>query len=155
VGEEPIAVFCRKGGSGTSAKLSAGDVDADWQRADAVGEESVGGSVATADQSVVDELGAAFGVPRAPDEEVRTSHDSRAARPAKAPTGRLIIVQDEEVIEMADQYKCLKCGHTSATSGNHCGQAMMIDMAPQYKCLKCGHTSASVGNHCGQAMTKI
>jgi predicted nucleic-acid-binding Zn-ribbon protein len=56
---------------------------------------------------------------------------------------------------MADQYKCLKCGHTSATPGNHCGQAMMIDMADQYKCLKCGHTSATAGNHCGQAMTKI
>jgi hypothetical protein len=40
---------------------------------DHVGEEAVGGTVATPDQNVVDELGSALGVPRAPDEEVRTS----------------------------------------------------------------------------------
>lgn len=59
----------------TSPKLTGGDVDADWQRADSVGEEGVGGSVATPDQDVVDELGEALGVPRAPDEEVRTSDE--------------------------------------------------------------------------------
>ena len=57
----------------TSPRLTGGDPDADWERADHVGEEAVGGSVATPDQSVVDELGAALGVPRAPDEAVRTS----------------------------------------------------------------------------------
>ena len=57
----------------TSPKLSGGDVDADWRRAASAGEEAVGGSVATPDQDRVDELGNAFGVPRAPDEEVRTS----------------------------------------------------------------------------------
>jgi hypothetical protein len=57
----------------TSPRLTGGDPDADWERADHVGEEAVGGSVATPDQSVVDELGGAFGVPRAPDEAVRTS----------------------------------------------------------------------------------
>ena len=57
----------------TSPALTGGDPDADWQRADSVGEEAVGGSVATPDQNVVDELGAALGVPRAPDDEVRTS----------------------------------------------------------------------------------
>jgi hypothetical protein len=46
-------------------------VDADWERAASVGEEAVGGSVATPDQSVVDDLGAALGVPRAPDEPLR------------------------------------------------------------------------------------
>src|SRR4051812_46178991 len=55
------------------ARLTGGDVDADWQRADAVGEEAVGGSVATPDQDRVDDLGRALGVPRAPDEEIRTS----------------------------------------------------------------------------------
>jgi hypothetical protein len=55
------------------ARLTGGDVDADWQRADDVGEEAVGGSVATPDQDRVDELGRALGVPRAPDEEIRTS----------------------------------------------------------------------------------
>ena len=55
------------------AKLTGGDVDADWQRAGDVGDEAVGGSVATPDQDRVDDLGRALGVPRAPDEEVRTS----------------------------------------------------------------------------------
>lgn len=59
----------------SSPRLSGGDVDADWARADSVGEEGVGGSVATPDQDVVDELGDAYGVPRAPDEEVRTSQE--------------------------------------------------------------------------------
>jgi hypothetical protein len=61
--------------SSTSPVLAGGDVDADWKRADQVGEEGVGGSVATPDQDVVDELGDALGVPRAPDEEVRTSQE--------------------------------------------------------------------------------
>ncbi|HXG04553.1 MAG TPA: DUF6335 family protein [Candidatus Binatia bacterium] len=56
----------------SSPRLSGGDIDADWRRGD-VGEEAVGGSVATPDQDVVDELGEAWGVPRAPDDEVRTS----------------------------------------------------------------------------------
>jgi hypothetical protein len=59
----------------TSPELSGGDVEADWKRAGDVGEEGVGGSVATPDQDVVDELGAALGVPRAPDEEFRTSQE--------------------------------------------------------------------------------
>jgi uncharacterized protein DUF6335 len=59
----------------TSPALSGGDPDADWERADHVGEEAVGGTVATPDQSVVDDLGDALGVPRAPDEEVRTSQE--------------------------------------------------------------------------------
>ena len=59
----------------TSPALSGGDVDADWQRADASGEEAVGGSVATPDQDTVDDLGDALGVPRAPDDEVRTSDE--------------------------------------------------------------------------------
>jgi hypothetical protein len=55
------------------ARLTGGDVDADWQRAADIGEEAVGGSVATPDQDRVDDLGRALGVPRAPDEEIRTS----------------------------------------------------------------------------------
>jgi Family of unknown function (DUF6335) len=67
----------------TSPKLSGGDVDADWERAASAGEEAVGGTVATPDQSVVDDLGGALGVPRAPDEALRTSSeilDSRDRR---------------------------------------------------------------------------
>jgi hypothetical protein len=59
----------------TSPALAGGDVDADWQRAASVGEEAPGGTVATPDQSVVDDLGGALGVPRAPDEELRTSQE--------------------------------------------------------------------------------
>jgi uncharacterized protein DUF6335 len=55
------------------ARLTGGDVDADWQRAADVGEEAVGGSVATPDQDRVDDIGLALGVPQAPDAEVRTS----------------------------------------------------------------------------------
>ena len=57
----------------SSPKLTAGDVDADWQRAAMVGEEAPGGTVATPDQDMVDEIGDALGVPRAPDEEFRPS----------------------------------------------------------------------------------
>lgn len=47
--------------------LSGGDIDADWKRAD-VGEETVGGTVSTPDQDVVDELGEAAGVEYADNE---------------------------------------------------------------------------------------
>lgn len=70
----------------TSPRLSGGDVDADWQRAASVGEEAVGGSVATPDQDVVDELGAALGVPRAPDEPVRSSEEILQARDRRRQT---------------------------------------------------------------------
>jgi Family of unknown function (DUF6335) len=56
-----------------SPKLSGGDVDADWKRAASAREEAVGGSVATPDQDRVDDIGDALGVPRAPDDEIRTS----------------------------------------------------------------------------------
>ena len=37
----------------TGPRLTAGDLDADWRRADSVGEEAPGGTVATPDQDVV------------------------------------------------------------------------------------------------------
>jgi hypothetical protein len=57
----------------TGPALSGGDVDADWQRAHDSGDEAVGGSVATPDQDVVDEIGQALGVAQEPAAEVRTS----------------------------------------------------------------------------------
>lgn len=57
----------------SSPALAGGDLDADWGRAASVGEEAPGGTVATPDRDVVDDLGEALGVPRAPDEEFRTS----------------------------------------------------------------------------------
>jgi hypothetical protein len=59
----------------TSPRLSGGDVDADWRRADSVGEEAVGGSVATPDQNVVDELGEALGLSRGDDAEFRAAEE--------------------------------------------------------------------------------
>ena len=55
---------------GVSPIDSGGDVDADWQRAQSSGEEAVGGSVATPDQDVVDELARPLGVERSPDAAV-------------------------------------------------------------------------------------
>jgi uncharacterized protein DUF6335 len=57
----------------SSPALAGGDVDADWQRAASVGEEAPGGTVTTPDQAVVDEIGGALGVQRAPDEPFRSS----------------------------------------------------------------------------------
>jgi hypothetical protein len=56
-------------------ELTGGDVDADWARAESSGEEAVGGSVATPDQDVVDELGRALGVEQGPEAEVVTSDE--------------------------------------------------------------------------------
>ena len=64
----------------TGPELTGGDLDADWERAASVGEEAVGGTVATPDQNVVDDLTKAVGIPRAPDEPVRTSEEILAER---------------------------------------------------------------------------
>lgn len=55
-----------------SPVLTGGDIDADWQRADDVGEEAVGGTVATPEQNQVDGLGRAWGVEHHDDEPVHT-----------------------------------------------------------------------------------
>jgi len=59
----------------TGPRLTGGDLDADWMRAHLYGEEAVGGSVATPDQDVVDEIGRALGVEQPSDAEVRTSEE--------------------------------------------------------------------------------
>lgn len=59
---------------------TGGDVDADWQRAESSGEEAVGGSVATPDQSVVDELARPLGVERPPSAPVITSEEILSSR---------------------------------------------------------------------------
>jgi len=48
--------------------LSGGDIDAAWEDSDAAGEESVGGSVSTPDQDIVEELGEAAGLTYRDDE---------------------------------------------------------------------------------------
>jgi hypothetical protein len=64
----------------TSPRLTGGDVDADWQAAYSSGEESVGGSVATPDQDIVDEIGRALGVEQEIDAPVRSSDEILRAR---------------------------------------------------------------------------
>jgi len=67
----------------TGPAASAGDIDADWQRAQSSGEETVGGSVSTPDQDRVDEIGHALGVeqpaeaPLRPTEEILEERDRR------------------------------------------------------------------------------
>lgn len=51
-----------------SPRISGGDIDASWQSANQSGEETVGGSVVTPDQDVVDQLGDAAGLNYADDE---------------------------------------------------------------------------------------
>jgi len=65
-----------------SPELSGGDIDAAWSEADVAGEEAVGGTVATPDQDIVDELGAAVGLNMAEDEDVHTNEvlEARDAR---------------------------------------------------------------------------
>ncbi len=65
---------------GPGPRLSAGDVDADWKRAESSGEETVGGSVATPDQDVVDEIGRALGVEQEPEAELTTSAEMLGRR---------------------------------------------------------------------------
>jgi hypothetical protein len=45
-----------------SPEITGGDIDASWQTANQAGEETVGGSVSTPDQDVVDDLGNAAGL---------------------------------------------------------------------------------------------
>jgi Family of unknown function (DUF6335) len=63
----------------TGPELTAGDLDADWQSAEAVGDEAVGGHSPTPDQSLVDEIGRAVGIDE--DEgELHTSEELVAER---------------------------------------------------------------------------
>jgi hypothetical protein len=59
----------------TGPAVSAGDLDADWQRAQSSGEEAAGGSVPTPDQDVVDEIGHALGVEQPSTAPLRTSEE--------------------------------------------------------------------------------
>ena len=64
----------------TGPAASGGDLDADWQRAQSSGEETVGGSAATPDQDIVDEIGHALGVEQSLDSPVITSGEILEAR---------------------------------------------------------------------------
>ena len=55
----------------TSPALTAGDVDADWESAYAVGDEAPGGDNPTPDQDIVDDIGKALGVVYEDNEELK------------------------------------------------------------------------------------
>ncbi len=55
----------------TGPALTAGDIDADWESAESVGDEAPGGDNPTPDQDVVDEIGKALGVEYDDDEELQ------------------------------------------------------------------------------------
>jgi hypothetical protein len=57
----------------TSPEMTAGDVDADWQDAYAVGDEAPGGDNPTPDQDRVDDIGKALGVEYEDNEELKAS----------------------------------------------------------------------------------
>jgi hypothetical protein len=58
--------------NGMDPTLSGGDVDAAWEDSNQTGEESVGGSVSTPDQDIVEELGEAMGITYEDGEELDT-----------------------------------------------------------------------------------
>jgi hypothetical protein len=55
----------------TGPALTGGDIDADWESAETVGDEAPGGDNPTPDQDVVDEIGKALGVEYDDDEELQ------------------------------------------------------------------------------------
>ncbi len=79
-GEIVVALAERMSHHEVSPGLSGGDVDAAWQDAEGSGEEAVGGSVATPDQDVVDEIARALGVEQEADAELHTSAQILDAR---------------------------------------------------------------------------
>jgi hypothetical protein len=60
-----------------SSAISGGDVDAAWNDADQAGDEAIGGTVATPDQDVVEEIGKAVGITYNDDEPLDTEEKLR------------------------------------------------------------------------------
>jgi len=56
----------------TSPTMTAGDIDADWEAAYAVGDEAPGGDNMTPDQDIVDDIGRAVGVEYQDNEELKS-----------------------------------------------------------------------------------
>jgi hypothetical protein len=61
----------------SSPALTAGDLDARWQDAYAVGDEAPGGDNPTPDQDRVDDIGKALGIQYDDDEELRGGEELR------------------------------------------------------------------------------
>jgi hypothetical protein len=63
-----------------SPELTAGDLDADWQEAEDIGDETPGGHVATPDQDNVDEIARAVGMELQDNQELHTHEEIFAKR---------------------------------------------------------------------------
>jgi hypothetical protein len=61
----------------TDPHLAAGDVDACWEMAESVGDETAGGSCSTPDQNGVDDIGDALGITYRDDEELKLGDKER------------------------------------------------------------------------------
>ncbi len=57
----------------SSPRLTAGDVDANWEAAYSSGDEAPGGDMPTPEQSVVSDIGAALGIEYNDDEELKAA----------------------------------------------------------------------------------
>ena len=57
--------------AGSGPELSGGDIDARWDQAEASGEETAAGSAPTPDQSLVDDIGEAWGIIYQPGETLK------------------------------------------------------------------------------------
>ncbi len=88
--------------TGQSPQTSAGDVDADWDYDQQSGEESVGASVATPEQNIVDLLGEAVGLDYADDEPLNTE-DRLAARDQNRWELNAASAIDDDSLEEEDQ----------------------------------------------------
>jgi hypothetical protein len=58
-------------------ELAGGDIDAQWEMAESSGDETVGGSMMTPDQNLVDEFGDALGIGYGVDEMLRFGEKER------------------------------------------------------------------------------
>ncbi|QSJ15782.1 hypothetical protein JYQ62_28890 [Nostoc sp. UHCC 0702] len=57
----------------TSPEITGGDIDANWEEEDTVGDEAVGGTAPTPDQDIVEDLAVAVGVEIDDDEPLHTN----------------------------------------------------------------------------------
>lgn len=91
-----------------SPDVTGDDVDADWERAQQVGEEAVGGTVPTPDQDIVEELGEAAGITYRDDEPLHTGDKlgerdaHRWELDARSAVARLDELDEEDFAELED-----------------------------------------------------
>jgi hypothetical protein len=65
----------------TGPELAGGDIDADWEDAENVGDEAASGDNPTPDQSIVDSIGAAMGDIQEDGEPLQTADERLSRKP--------------------------------------------------------------------------